>query len=370
MGAFAVMKKQRLVQQLLGVVVFFLSVTVNVNAQERGKIKKAPKINQGTTKAPEPQQPTRPVQRDRSDDFEIESSNIRFQSQFEPIKMVNPVVHEDTLTLDEGELSVVEVVDSVQVGDDMVKVADYYVIWDAHSINPYGIDPLEFDENVLLKLYNPEEGRESSMPLNQIRVTSQFGVRWGRNHTGTDLNLNTGDSIATVFDGMVRVVGSDGRGYGRFVMVRHYNGLETLYGHMSKPLSESGQLVKAGEIIGLGGSTGRSTGPHLHFETRYEGNAFDPRHVFDWENKRVKSPEFELTKSVWDYRRGGRSYKSEFEAGDDTPATSKAVFHKVRSGDTLHAISRRYGTSVANLAKLNRISTRSTLRIGQRVRVR
>lgn len=335
--------------------------------QERGKVKQAPKINQGTTKTPDS---PKKDQKDETEGFEIQTSNIQFQSQFEPVKPINPVVNEDPDTLLPADLTVAEMADSMQVGDDMVKVAEYFVIWDDRNINPYNINPLEFDESVVLDLYNDDEGRYAAMPLRSVKPTSQFGLRWGRNHTGTDLDLDTGDTIVSVFDGMVRVVGTDGRGYGRFVVVRHYNGLETLYGHMSKPLTESGTVVKAGDVLGLGGSTGRSTGPHLHFEVRYEGNAFDPRHIYDWSKPAVKSREFELTKSVWDYRRGSRSYKSEFESGDQSPAYRSAVWHKIRSGETLSSIARKYGTTISSIAKLNRLSVRSTLRIGQRLRIR
>lgn len=338
-----------------------------VSGQERGRVKQAPTINQGAAKKPES---PKKDQKEETDGFEVQTSNIQFQSQFEPVRPVNPVVSEDPDAMFPVELSIAEVTDSMQVGDDMVKVAEYFVIWDEKNINPYNINPLEFDESIVLDLYNEEEGRLAAMPLREIRPTSQFGLRWGRNHTGTDLNLNTGDSIATVFDGMVRVVGSDGRGYGRFVVVRHYNGLETLYGHMSRPLAESGAVVRAGDVIGLGGSTGRSTGPHLHFEIRYEGNPFDPRHIFDWSVPAVKAKEFELTKSVWDYRRGGRSFKSEFESGDQAPAYRSAVWHKIRSGETLSSIARKYGTTISNIARMNKLSVRSTLRIGQRLRVR
>ncbi len=365
------MKKLTTVRQLVRLafpLALFFSLTVfEAAGQERGRVKEAPRINQGTTKTPDaPKKDTK----DETEEFEIQTSNIQFQSQFEPVKPANPVVNEDPDEMLPVELTVTEVTDSMQVGDDMVKVAEYFVIWDERNINPYNINPLEFDESIVLDLYNEEEGRQVAMPLREIRPTSQFGLRWGRNHTGTDLNLNTGDTITSVFDGMVRVVGVDGRGYGRFVVVRHYNGLETLYGHMSRPLVESGLVVKAGDVIGLGGSTGRSTGPHLHFEVRYEGNPFDPRHIFDWSVPAAKSREFELTKSVWDYRRSGRSYKSEFESGDQAPTYKSAVWHKIRSGETLSSIARKYGTTVTAVARMNKLSVRSTLRIGQRLRVR
>lgn len=342
--------------------------SITANAQEKGKFKNPPKIKQGTTPSKNPAQ--KPPQKDPDEDFQIETSNITFQSQFEPTKPLNPVVSEDTLTIDEGEPEVLEGVDSVKIGDDWVKVAEYYVIWDTKSINPYGIDPLQFDESIELKLYSPAENRFWKSPLDVVKTTSNFGARWGRWHTGTDLDLETGDAVYSVFDGVVRVVGWDGRGYGQFVLVRHMNGLETLYGHLSKPLVESGQNVKAGDVLGLGGSTGRSTGSHLHFENRYEGNPFDPRYIFDWENSQIKSDHFLLTSDVWNFRRGGKAFKSEFDSSVEIPVHNTALLHKVRSGESLYSIASRYGTSVSSLAKKNRISAQSKLRVGQKLRVK
>jgi murein DD-endopeptidase MepM/ murein hydrolase activator NlpD len=356
-----------------GKIVGFLLMMVcllagNAQAQERGKFKKNPKINQAGKPAATPNFPTAEPRREPEAEFQIETSNIQFQSQFEPVKPLNPVVSEDTATIDEGEISVLEVVDSMLVGDDWVKIADYFVIWDARTIDPYSINPVDFDETVDLKLYDPKENHLWNLPLDKTRTTSNFGFRWGRWHNGTDLDLDTGDPVYATYDGMVRIVAVDGSGYGRFVVIRHYNGLETLYGHLSKPMVESGQLVKAGEVIGLGGSTGRSSGPHLHYENRYEGNPFDPRHIFDWENQQIKSDHFLLTGHVWDHLRG-KSLKSDYESGDK-PIISRTMLHKVRSGETLTSIAGRYGMSASVLARKNRISTRSTLRVGQKLRVK
>lgn len=349
---------------LCNLFVLLLSITTTVYSQEKGGFKKNPKINQGQTTPTEQAKTKEP-----EDEFRVEQSAIQFQSQFEPVKPVNPVVQEDTLTIDEGEPLIVEVVDSVFIEDEWVKAADYFIIWDDNNINPYGTNPLEFDTTVDLKIYDDSSGRKWHMPLDKIHVTSQFGFRWSRWHTGTDLNLNTGDNVYSTFDGIVRVVGFNARGYGKYVVVRHYNGLETLYGHLSKPMTESGQLVKAGDVLGLGGSTGRSTGPHLHYENRYEGHPFDPRNIFDWAEHKVKSENFLLTSKVWDFRRGGKSYQSEFEE-EATPTYSRTLLHRVKSGDTLSSIAKRYGTTASVLAKKNNISLRTTLRIGQRIRIR
>ena len=348
--------------------IFVCLISWNTQAQERGKFRRNPKINQSGNNANEG--PTKIGAPQAEDEYQVETSNLKFQNQFEPVKPLNPVVSEDTSKLDEGETNVVQVEDSVLVADEWVKAADYYVIWDARSINPYGLSPLEFDEPVDLKLYDSTASRMWSIPLNITKTTSNFSYRWGRWHYGTDLDLDTGDSVRSTYDGMVRIVAVDGSGYGKFVVVRHYNGLETLYGHMSKQLVESGQIVRAGDVIGLGGNTGHSTGSHLHYENRYEGNAFDSRNIFDWDNKQIKSNHFMLTKDVWNHLRG-KSTKSEFDSGDAAPVSyTRSILHKVRSGDTLSSIAGRYGVSVSAIAKKNRISQRSTLRLGQKIRIK
>src|SRR5574344_1714449 len=118
--------------------------------------------------------------------------------------------------------------------------------------------------------------RHFAMPTPSRVITSTFGPRWGRMHKGLDIKVYTGDTISAAFDGRVRVVKYERRGYGNYIVIRHNNGLETIYGHLSKQLVREDQYVRAGEPIGLGGNTGRSTGSHLHFETRFLGQAINP----------------------------------------------------------------------------------------------
>ncbi|ARK12986.1 M23 family metallopeptidase [Fibrella sp. ES10-3-2-2] len=337
-----------------------LCATVTAQAQERGRFKNDTKFTPKTkSNAPSPNQ------KKAEEVFEQENSQLRFNSQFEPKKELNPVVSEDTSTIDQGEITVNEVIDSMQVGDEWVKIADYYAVWDSRSIDPYNIDPRDFDQVVDLKLYDPKSNHYWSAPLNEGKLTSQFGYRWGRWHTGVDLDLETGDPVYAAFDGIVRVVGWDGNGYGRYVLVRHYNGLETLYGHMSKQLVESGQLIKAGDQIGLGGNTGRSYGAHLHFETRYEGNPFAPINIYSFPANTIIADHFLLTPAVWDHLRGGsRSTDLSFK-----PKIKRTVLHKVRSGETLSSIAGRYGLSISKLAEKNNMSSRSRIRAGQKLRV-
>ena len=186
-------------------------------------------------------------------------------------------------------------------------------------------------------------------------VTSGFGPRRGRMHYGVDLKLQTGDPVVCAFSGMVRI-SKYNKSFGHVVVVRHHNGLETLYAHLSKRKLEPGQMVFAGDTLGLGGNTGRSYGSHLHFEVRFLDQPIDPALLFDVETGRLKADNFEITKNTF-----------------ETIAAAKAAagarkYHVVRGGDTLSAIARRHGTSVGALCRLNGISQKRILRPGQRLR--
>ena len=197
------------------------------------------------------------------------------------------------------------------------------------------------------------------MPTPSTKITSPFGPRWRRIHNGLDLKVNIGDTIVAAFDGKVRIVKYERRGYGKYVVIRHDNGLETVYGHLSKQLVEENQLVKAGEVIGLGGNTGRSTGSHLHFETRFLGIAINPIYMFDF-------PKQDIVADTYTFRRTQGSKRA---GSHDTQVADGTIrYHKVKSGDTLSRIAKLRGVSVSTLCKLNRIKPTTTLRIGQVLR--
>ena len=197
------------------------------------------------------------------------------------------------------------------------------------------------------------------MPTPSTKITSPFGPRWRRMHNGLDLKVNIGDTIVAAFDGKVRIVKYERRGYGKYVVIRHDNVLETVYGHLSKQLVEENQLVKAGEVIGLGGNTGRSTGSHLHFETRFLGIAINPIYMFDF-------PKQDIVADTYTFRRTQGSKRA---GSHDTQVADGTIrYHKVKSGDTLSRIAKLRGVSVSTLCKLNRIKPTTTLRIGQVLR--
>ena len=196
------------------------------------------------------------------------------------------------------------------------------------------------------------------MPTPSTKITSPFGPRWRRMHNGLDLKVNIGDTIVAAFDGKVRIVKYERRGYGKYVVIRHDNGLETIYGHLSKQLVEENQLVKAGEVIGLGGNTGRSTGSHLHFETRFLGQAINPADIIDFENS-VPHQDVYVFHNIKINGRKSNIY---------TSSSDQMVYHRVKSGDTLGKIARMYGTTVNELCRLNGIKSTSMLRLGQSIR--
>ncbi len=248
----------------------------------------------------------------------------------------------------------VEVSEELQINKEWVTLHEYYSLWDSWNINPYEVDAGKFSDTVSLQLFEAEALAGGwSPPLDETHVTSNFGMRRYRWHYGTDVGLNTGDSVRTVFDGIVRIKKYDPSGYGYYLLVRHKNGLETLYGHLSNQLVEVGDEVKAGEVIGLGGSTGRSSGPHLHFEFRYQGNPINPENIYDFEQNELTADTLTISPETFSYVKEAR----------------KVYFHKVRRGDTLSGISRRYGVSMNQLCRLNGIRKASVLRVGQRLRV-
>ncbi len=290
------------------------------------------------------------------DEFK-DSSGTSENYQMVPVKEPNMLEdEEDTVFFDDadGDLSVVEVNEQVNMDSVWVTIAQYYAIWDSRTINPYKIDGADFKDTVTFILYDSTAGFRWSMPMANNKMNSRFGMRKYRWHYGTDLDLEIGEPIKSVFDGIIRIVQYDARGYGRYVVIRHYNGLETLYGHLSATNVTVGQLVKAGEVIGKGGSTGRSTGPHLHFEVRYEGNAINAESVFDFPNNTLVSRKFQLTPFHFQYLKEAR----------------KVYYHSVRSGETLGSISRKYRVSITQLCKLNHITTRTVLRVGRKLRIR
>lgn len=247
----------------------------------------------------------------------------------------------------------VEVAEKVMIDSIWITAHEYYGRWDSHKIDSYDFDPREFNDTIPIKLFNFYYGPGWSAPLEDTKINSDFGRRRYRWHHGIDLKLKTGDPVRSVFDGIVRITSYERYGYGHYVVIRHRNGLETLYGHLSEKEVEVGQEISAGDIIGLGGNTGRSTGPHLHFEIRYQGLSINPTEIFDFDIGRIKNPIYTITAQSFDHEIKMR----------------EAVYHRIRSGDNLSFIAQRYGVRVSQITRLNGISRRTILKIGRRLQI-
>ena len=227
------------------------------------------------------------------------------------------------------------------------------------------------------------------MPTPSRVITSNFGKRWGRMHKGLDIKVYIGDTIRAAFDGKVRIVNYERRGYGNYVVIRHNNGLETIYGHMSKHLVSENDVVRAGDPIGLGGNTGRSTGSHLHFETRLCGVALNPALMFDFVNQDVTADYYMFRSNRYEKESLAAakrttvqdSYTEEEVRGTAIPdltkessksgkskSKAKAKYHKVVKGETLSSIAKKHGVTVDRLCKLNKISKKRKIHPGQKLR--
>jgi murein DD-endopeptidase MepM/ murein hydrolase activator NlpD len=247
----------------------------------------------------------------------------------------------------------VEVAEKVLIDSIWITAHEYFGRWDSHKIDSYDFDPREFKDTIAVSLYDAYYGSGWSVPLEETKINSGFGRRYYRWHHGTDLKLNIGDPVRSAFDGIVRITSYERYGYGHYVVVRHRNGLETLYGHLSKIGVTVGQEIRAGDTLGLGGNTGRSTGPHLHFEVRYKGLSINPTEIFDFDIGRIKSQVYTITAKSFDHEIKMR----------------EAVYHRIRSGDNLSVIAQRYGVRVSQITRLNGISTSTILKIGRRLQI-
>jgi murein DD-endopeptidase MepM/ murein hydrolase activator NlpD len=216
-------------------------------------------------------------------------------------------------------------------------------------------DPSKMEDSIQVVLQD-NDGHCFYQPWSGV-ITSNFGWRRWQFHYGVDLGLHKGDTVRCAFDGVVRYT-KWGYGYGNVIIVRHLNGLETLYGHLSASKVVPNQKVKAGDIIGLGGSTGRSTGPHLHFEIRYQGAPLNPNSLIDFKTFSVWKDTAYISKSSFRY------------VADIKKVAYSANYYTIRSGDTLGRIAAMYGTSVNAICYLNGIKSSSILSIGRTIRVR
>ncbi|MDD6209361.1 MAG: M23 family metallopeptidase [Bacteroidales bacterium] len=237
--------------------------------------------------------------------------------------------------------------DAIAEEEEMFPADDLYASWTNERVNPYkGVQIPDSFTVDCSSFIIPVEGK----------ITSRFGPRRYRQHKGIDLKVQVGDTIVAAFDGKVRIRHYERKGYGYYLVIRHNNGLETVYGHLSKFLVKENDIIKAGQPIALGGNTGRSTGSHLHFETRFLGIAINPEEIIDFQNFVPHKDSYTFVKRKATLPVYG------------TPNNEGIVYHKVKQGDSLYVIAKRYRTTVTQLCKLNKLSTSSVLRIGQSIR--
>ena len=254
--------------------------------------------------------------------------------------------------------------------------------WD----NRYAHRATELPDSFVINL------RHFCMPTPSRVITSDFGSRWGRQHKGLDIKVYIGDTIRSAFSGKVRIVRYEAKGYGNYIVIRHPNGLETIYGHLSKHLVTENQVVRAGEPIGLGGNTGRSTGSHLHFETRLCGVALNPALFFDFRNQDITGDNYVFLKDRYEsdsqlatLERGkvnGGSYtrdqvygevgryneKAEEAATQNAANTPERVYYKVQNGETLASIAKKVGVSVDAICRLNGFRKDQRVKAGMIIR--
>ena len=245
--------------------------------------------------------------------------------------------------------------------------------WDTTVSNPYKLEQANLPYSWSIWLVDSLD--QYKCPFQgDIHPRGKFGPRRGRRHQGVDIPLKTGDPIYAAFTGKVRMSKYLG-GYGNVVVIRHENGIETFHGHLSKRMVEEGDRVNAGDVIALGGSTGRSTGPHLHFETRYQGFAFDPQWLIDFKTGDLRHRLFVLKKKYFSpYSNYEQDFEDEWknEEDDKREEAERAAmrWHTIKSGDTLGRIAINNGTTVSAICKLNGITPKTVLKIGRRIRVR
>lgn len=257
--------------------------------------------------------------------------------------------------------------DMMDYNDSLVSFPAYdlYCGWDTVNIHSSKFDIASLKDtshNILLYdeyscgYVHPFEGR----------VTSKFGPRKRRYHYGVDIDLETGDCVTSAFDGKVRIA-KKSKSYGNVIVIRHANGLETYYAHLSKIKVEIGQEVYAGQMIGLGGNTGRSRGSHLHFEVRYMGQPINPAELISFDQHKLISDTLTVSCNTFSYLNAAKKAAAKNYSSSKGGKGTKGI-HVVRKGDTLSAIARRYGTTTKSLCQKNGIKSTSTLRLGQKIK--
>lgn len=274
------------------------------------------------------------------------------------------IKREDTLSIKEDNLVFLDAVDSLL----MFPSHDLYGSWDTAVFHP-NLFEQQFTSDSAVVYLTDDWNCGFTMPYKGV-VTSEFGWRRRRPHYGTDINLETGDTVVAAFDGKVRIARFN-KSYGNVVVVRHDNGLETVYAHLSKINVQPDDEVTSGTILGLGGNTGRSYGSHLHFEIRYLGKAIDTKDMIDYEKGELKNSSFVIFKEDFAAKYDLRHiHNQKYAKSHAAPKGGNGTrYVTVKNGDTLGRIAKRNHTTIAAICKKNGIKQTKVLRVGQRLKV-
>ena len=295
-----------------------------------------------------------------------------------PIERLQSAIVVDTLPTADKHLSIVlfndnswRYIRTAEIEADSTAFTRY---WSTDKISPYRDSVALSQIPSVVPITLVDSLRSYRYPI-KGRITSRYGLRRRVNHNGIDIALKVGDTICSAFDGRVRFSKATETGYGTLVIIRHDNGIETYHGHLSKRLVEAGDRVVAGQPIALGGNSGRSTGPHLHFECRYMGQSFDPERIINFSTGDLRRDHLLLKRSYFSiYSKYEQDWNGEKVLADadkkEAELSAERRYYKVREGDYLGRIAARNHTTVAAICRLNGISANKVLRIGQVLRVK
>ena len=295
-----------------------------------------------------------------------------------PIEKLQSAIVVDTLPTADKHLSIVlfndnswRYIRTAEIEADSTAFTRY---WSTEKISPYRDSVALSSIPSAVPIALVDSLRSYRYPI-KGRITSRYGLRRRVNHNGIDIALKVGDTICSTFNGIVRFSKATDTGYGTLVIVRHDNGIETYHGHLSKRLVEAGDRVVAGQPIALGGNSGRSTGPHLHFECRYMGQSFDPERIINFNTGDLRREELLLKRSYFSiYSKYEQDWNGEKVLADadkkEAQASAERRYYKVRPGDNLSIIAKRNYTTVSNICRLNGIKSTSILQIGKVLRVK
>ncbi|MCX7954486.1 MAG: M23 family metallopeptidase [Bacteroidales bacterium] len=268
-------------------------------------------------------------------------------------KNIGPISEIDTLIIQEniGAFYIPERIDN------LIDVPAYelYLFWDTLNFNPYKTNIEFLNTNYIIDL----QYDKFTFPVRSNNVSSKFGWRNKKFHTGIDISLKNGDTVFSIMEGKVRFCGYY-KGYGNVVVIRHSNGLESVYAHLSKIFVKNNKYVESNFPIGLGGSSGKTTGPHLHFELRFLGIPIDPLEIIDTENMDILTTFLIINKDFLKTKYKPLQYKN----------SQSPEFYIVKKGDNLFKIARKFNTNVDTLLKINKLNSKTILRINQKIRIK